>query len=77
LRERYGAAAKARIAAHQQRAEAADFIEEIRAIDASRQAANSSARNREGRLANIRKLPLGWRVRLGRTVKGIRKRLSR
>lgn len=77
LRERYGAAARAQIAAHQQRAETADFIEEIRAIDAMRQTADSSSRVREEKLAKVRKLPLPWRVRLGGTVRGIRKRLRR
>jgi glycosyltransferase involved in cell wall biosynthesis len=77
LRERYGAAAKARIAAHQQRAEAAEFIEEICEIDAHRRVANRSFEDREVRLAKIRQLPQPWRARLGRTLRGIRNRLQR
>jgi glycosyltransferase involved in cell wall biosynthesis len=77
LRERYGAAAKAQIAAHQQRAEAADFIEEICEIDAHRRVASRSFEDREVRLAKIRQLPQPWRARLGRTLRGLRKRLQR
>jgi glycosyltransferase involved in cell wall biosynthesis len=75
LRERYGSAARAQIAAHQQRAMAAAFTDELEAIADNRDISRQLHVNRERKLAAIRRLPLPLRTSVGRRVRALREQL--